>query len=156
MNTLLLIVMFFILVMLCLLMYHFFIQQSLREINNRLALLQSPPVKRRTNEVIRHERAHCHDQLVLLEAGLVTLPRERLTKEELEQIDKSRQTIKQCIAELKQSGEWVGVPFDFEWTEILARLPQLNLLYRQSVTEMAALNDPGTAKGNELVTPVKP
>ena len=135
MSVSLLIVLLFILGMLCFFLYHFFIQQSLREINNRLAQLQPPPSRRRSNDEIRRERALAHDQLVLLEAGLSTQPRERLSADELENIDRYRSTIKSCIDELKLLGEWVGLPFDFEWTEMLERLPNVNQLYRKSVSE---------------------
>ena len=139
MSISLLIVLLFILGMLCFFLYHFFLQQSLREINNRLAQLQPPPPKRRSTDEIRRERAYAHDQLVLLEASLSTQPREHLNVDELENIDRYRNTIKSCIDELKQSGEWVGLPFDFEWTEMLDRLPNVNLLYRKSVSETSDL-----------------
>ena len=144
MSVSLLIIMLFIVGMLCLVLYHFFIQQSLRDINNRLALLQPAPIQRRGVEVIRRERAHAHDQLVLMEADLVTNPRPNLTSDELENIDKYRKTLKGCIEELKLSGEWMGIPFDFEWTEILDRLPVINVLYRKSAAEVTVFDDLGT------------
>jgi hypothetical protein len=144
MSVSLLIIMLFIVGMLCLVLYHFFIQQSLRDINNRLALLQPAPIHRRGVEVIRRERAHAHDQLVLMEADLVTNPRPNLSSDELENIDKYRKTLKGCIEELKLSGEWMGIPFDFEWTEILDRLPVINVLYRKSAAEVTVFDDLGT------------
>jgi len=144
MSVSLLIIMLFIVGMLCLVLYHFFIQQSLRDINNRLALLQPAPIQRRGVEVIRRERAHAHDQLVLMEADLVTNPRPNLSSDELENIDKYRKTLKGCIEELKLSGEWMGIPFDFEWTEILDRLPVINVLYRKSAAEVTVFDDLGT------------
>ena len=143
MSVSLLIIMLFIVGMLCLVLYHFFIQQSLRDINNRLALLQPAPIQRRGVEVIRRERAHAHDQLVLMEADLVTNPRPSLNSDELENIDKYRKTLKGCIEELKLSGEWMGIPFDFEWTEILDRLPVINVLYRKSAAEVTVFDDLG-------------
>jgi hypothetical protein len=74
-----------------------------------------------------------HDQLVLLEADLTNNPREELTPEELASIDQISKTIRTCIAQLKKSDDWIGLPFDFEWTDILARLPRVNTLYRQAI-----------------------
>ena len=79
---------------------------------------------------------------MVLEAELSTSKRESLTTEELESIDRARKTIKACIEELKLSGDWIGLPFDFEWTEMLARLPNVNTLYRKS--EQQALEPEGT------------
>lgn len=143
MGISILIIMLFLIGMLCFVLYHFFIQQSLRDINNRLALLQPVPPQKRNTETIRRERAHYHDQLTLLEADLVNNTRESLETFELQSIDKARQVIKNCIEELKLSGEWMGIPFDFEWTEILDRLPILNKLYRKSIAEMPAVDENG-------------
>ena len=138
-----LIVMLFILGMLCYILYHFFLHQSLQEISNRLELLQPSQPQKRSVDVIRLERAHSHDQLLLLEADLITHQRLSLSNDELQIIDKLRQSIKNCIEELKQMEEWIGLPFDFEWVEILDRLPMLNMLYRKSISEVTILDDLG-------------
>ncbi len=136
MNTaLLFVILLLLLVLMCFVVYYFFTQQSLREISDRLARLQPVQATRRTADAVRHERAYHHDQLVLLEADLSKNPRDSLTQEELDGIDKARRTIKNCIDELKQYSEWIGLPFDFEWTEILLRLPNVNTLYRKSISD---------------------
>ena len=34
---------------------------------------------------------------------------------------------------LKNAGDWLGLPFDLEWIDVLQRLPRLNALYRASL-----------------------
>jgi hypothetical protein len=51
----------------------------------------------------------------------------------LASIDQISKTIRTCIAQLKKSDDWIGLPFDFEWTDILARLPKVNTLYRKAI-----------------------
>jgi hypothetical protein len=47
--------------------------------------------------------------------------------------------IKASIAGLKSSGEWVGVPFEYEWVEMLDRLPNVLRLYRKSEADKKSL-----------------
>jgi hypothetical protein len=61
-----------------------------------------------------------------------------LTEEELKMFDVARHQIKSCIAGLKSSGEWVGLPFEYEWTEMLDRLPNVLGLYRKSESDKRA------------------
>ena len=123
-----------LLVLVCFLLFYFFTQQSLRDITARLNIvLQHSHPPKKNSESIRRERALAHDRLVLLEADLSHHPREYLSAQELASIDEISQSIRNCIAELKKSGEWVGLPFDFEWTDILARLPKVDALYRKAI-----------------------
>ena len=69
--------------------------------------------------------------LFALLTGCITA--EAPSTQELAVIDKSRSKIKACIDELKRSGDWIGMPFDFEWAEMLDRLPAVNRLYRRAV-----------------------
>jgi hypothetical protein len=48
-------------------------------------------------------------------------------------IDQISKTIKICIAQLKKSGDWLGIPFDFEWADVLLRVPTVNALYRKAI-----------------------
>lgn len=140
MNIGFLIVIVLLMMMLCgFVLFYFFTQQSLRQISSRLDAMQPAraPV-RRSPEAIRRERAFCHDKLVLFEASLSVTPRDELLAEEVEAIDRSRKVIKGCIDELKASGDWLGLPFDFEWTEMLDRLPNVNTLYRKAVASTSS------------------
>jgi hypothetical protein len=40
---------------------------------------------------------------------------------------------------LKSNGGWIGLPFEFEWTEMLERLPNLQNLYKKAELEKQAL-----------------
>ena len=58
--------------------------------------------------------------------------------EELKMFDVARHQIKASIAGLKSSGEWVGMPFEYEWIEMLDRLPNVLSLYRKSEADKRA------------------
>jgi hypothetical protein len=133
-TALLVVILLLMLLLICFLLFYFFTQQSLRDITARLNIALQPPLAPKKNsESIRRERAFAHDQLVLLEADLTNNPRDELTAEELASIDQISRTIKACIAQLKKSGDWIGIPFDFEWADILVRAPKVNALYRKSI-----------------------
>jgi hypothetical protein len=132
-STFVLIVLFFVLA--CVVLFYIFTQQSLTDISNRLNKLQPPNPAARSPDVIRHERAYCHDQLVLLEVDISNNPRDVLTIEEIQDIDKARKKIKTCTDELKKTGDWIGLPFDLEWIEMLDRMPKVNALYRKSIEQ---------------------
>lgn len=118
------------------------IQQRLNDISDRLGKLQTPaPKQTRPADDVRRELAAARDQLVLLEARLVTQAVEELNTEDIQSFERARKKVKACIDKLKQSGDWVGVPFDFEWPELQARLPRLDALYRRAIeVEVARIN----------------
>jgi hypothetical protein len=45
----------------------------------------------------------------------------------------------QCHAGLKANGDWVGIPFEYEWAEMLDRLPNVLNLYRKAEAERQSL-----------------
>ena len=115
-----------------LLVFYFQTQQSLRAITNRVDQLQ-PQMLLRSPNVIRLERAGHQDRLMLMEADLNQSPRQALVEGEMAVVDQAREAIKLSNEELKRNGEWIGIPFDFEWTEFLTRLPTLKALYMRSL-----------------------
>jgi len=127
-----------------LLVFYFQTQQSLRDITLRVGQLQ-PQVAMRTPNAIRVERAAHQDRLVLMEADLNQSPRDSLVEAELTLVDQSRDAIKLCNDELKHTGEWIGLPFDFEWAEIFNRLPTLKARYAASVEALPAVDNQGLA-----------
>jgi hypothetical protein len=127
-----------------LLVFYFQTQQSLRDITQRVGQLQ-PQVTVRSPDTIRIERAAHQDRLVLLEADLNQTPREVLDETELTLVDQCRDAIKLCNDELKHTGEWIGMPFDFEWTEIFSRMPTLKARYASSVEALPAVDSPSLA-----------
>lgn len=133
----------FVLVLAGVALLYVLIQQRLNDISDRLSKIQTPAVKKpgRSADDVRRGLAAARDLLVVLEAKLVTEAREELSAEELDTFEQARKKIKASIDKLKQSGDWIGLPFDFEWPELQARLPRLDALYRRAVeAEIARLN----------------
>jgi len=161
-TALLVVILLLMLLLICFLLFYFFTQQSLRDITARLNIaLQPPPAPKKNAETIRRDRALSHDQLMLLEADLTNNPREDLTPEELVSIDQFSKTIKICTAQLKKSGDWMGLPFDLEWTDILERLPKVNALYRKAIVtadelESKLLSGPEIQKVDNNLEAFKP
>jgi hypothetical protein len=114
----------------------------LKDISDRVGKLQPQMVMRSPN-VIRQERAAFQDRLVLLEVELTQNKRDSLTEEDRQQLESARDAIKRCNDELKQTGDWMGTPFDFEWTEMFNRMPILKSLYWASVEGLAAVDNQG-------------
>lgn len=132
----------FLLVLAGVALLYVLIQQRLNDISDRLSKMQTPATKKpgRSADDVRRDLAAARDQLVVLEAKLVTEAREELSEEEIKTFEQARKKIKASIDKLKQSGDWIGLPFDFEWSELQARLPRLDALYRRAVeAEMARI-----------------
>ncbi len=125
-----------------LLIFYFQTQQSLKDIADKMSKLQPQRVLRFPN-VIRQERAVCQDRLVLLEVDLTQNQRENLNDEEIQHVESARDAIKRCNDELKQTGDWMGTPFDFEWTEMFNRMPTLKSFYWASVEGLTAVDHQG-------------
>ena len=120
------------------LIFYFQTQQSFQEITDKLEEIQHPHGSMLSSETLKRELAMHHDKLVLLEADISKNNRESLTEEELKMFDVARHQFKASIAGLKSSGEWVGLPFEYEWTEMLDRLPNVLGLYRKSESDKRA------------------
>jgi hypothetical protein len=148
-STLILFILLFVLI--CVVLFYFFTQKSLNEISMRLNKMEKPEKVSRNPETIRRERAYSHDHVVKLEAQLITEGREDLTEAELQEIDKVRKKIKSCADELRAVGDWIGLPFDLEWNDILDRLPVLNRLYRKAIAAQAEALNP-----TPVVAPAEP
>ena len=115
--------------------------------------MQKPERISRTPDAIRRERAYSHDQIVILEAQLITESREDLTETEMQEIDKARKKIKSCADELRAVGDWIGLPFDLEWNDILDRLPVVNRLYRKTIAAQTEALNPTPVAPPEVPAP---
>lgn len=120
------------------LIFYFQTQQNFKEISEKLEEIQHPHTGPRSSESLKHDMAVHHDMLVLLEAEISKNKRESLTEEELKTFDVARHKIKACIAGLKANGDWVGLPFEYEWVEMLERLPNVLTLYRKAEADKQA------------------
>lgn len=134
-NFFLLVVGILFLLMAGILIFYFQTQQNFKEIGQRLEEIQHPHAGPRSSETLKHELAVHHDLLVLLEAEISKNKREFLTEDELQVFDVARHKIKACIAGLKANGDWIGLPFEYEWVEMLERLPNVLSLYRKAEAE---------------------
>ena len=121
------------------LIFYFQTQQNFREISEKLEALQIPAAPSSSTVAFRRDLALQHDALVVLEANISKNKRDSLTEDELKAFDAARMRIKACIAGLKANGDWLGLPFDYEWAEMLDRLPNVLALYRQAEAEKKAL-----------------
>ena len=120
------------------LIFYFQTQQNFKEISEKLEEIQHPHTGPRSTESLKHDLAVHHDLLVLLEADISKNKREFLTEDELKTFDVARHKIKACIAGLKANGDWIGLPFEYEWVEMLERLPNVLSLYRKAEAEKQA------------------
>jgi hypothetical protein len=120
------------------LIFYFQTQQNFHEISEKLEEIQHPHHTMLSSETLKRELASHHDKLVLLEADISKNRRESLTEEELKMFDVARHQIKASIAGLKSTGEWIGLPFEYEWAEMLDRLPNVLALYRKSEADKKA------------------
>ena len=136
-----LVILMLILALLCFLLYYFYIQQSLMTMTRQLAHLQAAKVSELGADLIRREKAHHQDQLLLLEVELARYQREFLSDEEWAVVDVARQSIERCIDALKRSGDWLGLPFDLEWSDLLARVPKVIALYRLTLVQSSWVED---------------
>jgi len=120
------------------LIFYFQTQQNFKEISEKLEEIQHPHTGPRSTESLKHDLAVHHDLLVLLEADISKNKRESLTENELKTFDVARHKIKACIAGLKANGDWIGLPFEYEWVEMLERLPNVLGLYRKAEADKQA------------------
>ena len=133
------------------LIFYFQTQQNFKEITEKLEEIQHPHTGPRSSESLKHDLAVQHDVLVLLEAEISKNKRESLTESELQSFDVARHKIKACIAGLKANGDWIGLPYEYEWVEMLERLPNVLSLYRKAEAEKQARElaaNAGTDAGN--------
>lgn len=138
MDTLLIVICVLFIFLAGFLIFYIQTQLNFKELTDKLETLQQPPKGNQAVETLKREMAMQHDKLVLLEADISKNKRESLTEEELQTYDVARRKIRGCIAVLKSNGGWIGLPFDYEWTEMLERLPNVQNLYRKAEAEKQA------------------
>ena len=68
-------------------------------------------------------------------AALLASDQSALNPQEVSQVDATALEIKNCNQALKNAGDWMGLPFDLEWVDMLDKLPRLNALYRASLLD---------------------
>jgi hypothetical protein len=121
-----------------LLIFYFQTQQNFKEIAQKLQDIEHPQVATTSVESLKRDLAFHRDVLFLLEAEISKTEKDALTDEDLKKFDLARRHIKNCIAKLKANGAWIGLPYDYEWAEMLDRLPNLWGLYQKAELAMQA------------------
>jgi uncharacterized iron-regulated membrane protein len=121
-----------------LLIFYFQTQQNFKEIAQKLAAIDEPKPVVHSTEAVKLELAKHRDILFVLEAELSKTKREALTEEELKAFDLARRQIKLSISRLKTNGAWIGLPFEYEWVEMLDRLPNVWSLCQKAELERQA------------------
>ena len=137
-TVLVVLVLFFLLVLMGSAVFYYLSLQNLAQMKREMEALKAGAAKSASSSVIRHERARCHQQLQQLETDLASTARETLTPEELSLIDYARDEIKKCTDALKHLNDWMGLPYDQEWVEMLKKLPCINTLYRAAAAAAEA------------------
>lgn len=137
-TTLILFTIFFMAALLGAGIFYYLTLQNLAHMRREVEKLQIQARAERASSMLRAERSRCQQELQALETDLGANPRDALTPQELTLVDNHCASVKQCVDALKQAGEWMGLPFDLEWVDILQRLPRLQALYRASLDNPSA------------------
>ena len=153
-TVLVVLVFFFLLVLMGSAVFYYLSLQNLAQMKLEMAALKEGAAKSASSSAVRHERARCHQQLQQLESELASTARETLTPEELSLIDYARDEIKKCTDTLKQLNDWMGLPYDQEWVEMLKKLPCLNTLYRAAAAAADAANTANAQAALAVAVPV--
>ena len=153
-TVLVVLVFFFLLVLMGSAVFYYLSLQNLAQMKLEMAALKEGAAKSASSSAVRHERARCHQQLQQLESELSSTARETLTPEELSLIDYARDEIKKCTDTLKQLNDWMGLPYDQEWVEMLKKLPCLNTLYRAAAAAADAANTANAQAALAVAGPV--
>ena len=153
-TVLVVLVLFFLLVLMGSAVFYYLSLQNLAQMKREMEALKAGAAKSASSSAIRHERARCHQQLQQLESELASTARETLTPEELSLIDYARDEIKKCTDALKHLNDWMGLPYDQEWVEMLKKLPCLNTLYRAAAAAADAANTANAQAALAVAGPV--
>lgn len=100
-----------------------------REIQDRLREMRRIEAIEQEAAAMRREKALLLEPLNQLEAQLFSEKRNALGTEELLVIDEIRAKVRHIIARLKTMGQWMGPPFDLDWSESLEHIPIIKQLY---------------------------
>jgi hypothetical protein len=132
-TTLVLLTCFFFAALLGAGIFYYLTLQNLAHIRREVDRLQIQARAERASSMLRAERSRCQQELQALETDLGATNRNTLSPQELTLVDNHRKSIKECVDALKNAGDWLGLPFDLDWMDVLQRLPRLNALYRASL-----------------------
>ena len=141
--TLIILIFFFLAAVITAAVLYYLTLQNLAAVKREVDKLRTQADDARASAVLRNERARCYPQLLALESGLQSQPRESLGAEELAMVDINREEIRNCVEALKRSGNWMGLPYDLDWQDMWENLPALQKLYRVTVVQEAGQGTAG-------------
>lgn len=133
--TLVLLIFFFLAAVMGAAVFYYLTLQNLAAVKREVNKLRDQADDARTSALLRNERARCYQQLLALEADIQAKQRDSLSNEETAMVELNREEIQNCVNALKNSGNWMGLPFDLDWQDMWGNLPQLRNLYRTSVMQ---------------------
>lgn len=142
-NTQTLITFLFLAALLAVGVSYYSTRQKMLSMRRELDMLQARARSAHACSVLRNERARCHLELQSLEAEIGASKCTALSAEQIKMVEFNRTTIKNSVEALKRAGDWLGLPFDLEWVDMLERLPHLNTLYRASLDHPVPVTDIG-------------
>jgi predicted membrane protein len=100
-----------------------------RVIQQRLQDIHEAEMRETKARSLRQDRSQIISQLESLETLLQSQSVTALTEEDAMIIDQLRTKVKHINDEITSLRQWIGAPFDFEWTEILERVPKMRSLF---------------------------
>jgi len=133
--TLVSLIFFFLLALIASAVFYYLSLQNLASIRREVDKLHAQATVARSSTMLRNERARCQQQLAGMEAALLASNQSALNSQEVSQVGDTALEIKNCNQALKNAGDWMGLPFDLEWVDMLDKLPRLNALYRASLLD---------------------
>ena len=111
------------LIVLVIIVQQFHQNRQYAEIQARLREIRDAELREQKANALRAERTALMDPITMLEATVQSRADRSLTDEELYQIEVARTRIKAISDELMHNQQWLGVPYDLEWHELIERIP---------------------------------
>jgi len=111
-----------------------YVQQSgyLADIRAQLNAIDKPSKVSQAGEALRRQRLEVIDPLFMLEANLVQQRPDQLTDQEIQLVFDTRGQVMRISDELRKLNDWMGAPYDLEWSDYFERLPFIRALYLKS------------------------
>jgi len=102
------------------------------EIQARLREIRDAELREQKANALRAERTAIMDPITMLEATVQSRTDRSLTDEELYQVEAARTRIKAITDELMHNQQWLGVPYDLEWHELIERIPTVRSAFLEA------------------------
>ncbi len=133
-----------------------YVQQSgyLADIRAQLDAIDKPAKAPQAGEGLRRQRLEVIDPLFMLEAQLVQQRPDQLTDQEIQLVFETRGHVIRISDELRQLNDWMGAPYDLEWSDYFERLPLIRALYLKS--NFAAEQELAAAQTETVADPAAP